>query len=122
MSETLETEFIDMNGMYKKKPNSCEPRSDIGSSSIPGPNHDGGKLVICQDHFLYTVIGDLNHQGRLQNIKNGSDPDDTSVIFRVSPNDGSADKYNPFINDPNIAMLRYYVYGIRNSLELHLTP
>src|SRR5919201_2018982 len=67
--------------------------------ALPGPNHDGGKLVIGPDHYLYAVIGDLNHRGKLQNIKDGPDPDDTSVILRVNPNDGSAAKDNPFIND-----------------------
>jgi glucose/arabinose dehydrogenase len=38
--------------------------------AIPGPNHDGGKLMMGpQDHYLYAVIGDLNHRGQLQNIK-----------------------------------------------------
>jgi aldose sugar dehydrogenase len=33
--------------------------------AIPGPNHDGGKLTIGPDNYLYTVIGDLNHEGKL---------------------------------------------------------
>src|SRR5919198_5854364 len=32
--------------------------------ALPGPNHDGGKLVIGPDHYLYAVIGDLNHRGK----------------------------------------------------------
>ena len=27
---------------------------------LPGPNHDGGKLLIGPDRYLYAVIGDLN--------------------------------------------------------------
>jgi glucose/arabinose dehydrogenase len=50
--------------------------------AVPGPNHDGGKLIIGPDNYLYAVIGDLNHRGELQNIIDGRDPDDTSVIFR----------------------------------------
>ena len=30
--------------------------------ALPGPNHDGGKLVIGSDHYLYAVIGDLSHR------------------------------------------------------------
>jgi glucose/arabinose dehydrogenase len=90
--------------------------------ALPGPNHDGGKLVIGPDHYLYAVIGDLNHRGKLQNIKDGPDPDDTSVILRVNPNDGSAAKDNPFINDENTAMHRYYAYGIRNSFGITFDP
>jgi glucose/arabinose dehydrogenase len=102
--------------------NLVNPTLILDLPALPGPNHDGGKLIIGPDHYLYAVIGDLNHRGKLQNIKNGSDPDDTSVIFRVNPNDGSAAKDNPFINDPNIAMHRYYAYGIRNSFGITFDP
>ncbi|MGB6628464.1 MAG: PQQ-dependent sugar dehydrogenase, partial [Nitrososphaeraceae archaeon] len=75
--------------------------------AIPGPYHNGGKLVIGPDHYLYAVIGNLNTgNGLLQNNKHGKEPDDTSVILRVNPNDGSADPNNyPFfsINDENIS-------------------
>jgi glucose/arabinose dehydrogenase len=90
--------------------------------ALPGPNHDGGKLLIGPDHYLYAVIGDLNHRGKLQNIIDGPDPDDTSVIFRVKPNHGSAAPDNPFINDPNAEMHKYYAYGIRNSFGIAFDP
>jgi glucose/arabinose dehydrogenase len=64
----------------------------------PGPNHDGGKIVIGPDGYLYAVIGDLNHDGQLQNFPAGPPPDDTGVIFRVNPEDGSAAPDNPFAN------------------------
>jgi len=40
----------------------------------PGPNHNGGKLLIEPSfnqtgQYLYAVIGDLNHDGKLQNFK-----------------------------------------------------
>ena len=71
---------------------------------LPGPNHDGGKILIGPSpnetgQYLYAVIGDLNHDGKLQNFKDGPSPDDTSVIFRINPNDGNAPKGNPFPND-----------------------
>jgi glucose/arabinose dehydrogenase len=90
--------------------------------ALPGPNHDGGKLAIGPDHYLYTVIGDLNHRGKLQNIKDGPDPDNTSIILRVKPNDGSAPMDNPFIKDPNNAMHNYYAYGVRNSFGITFDP
>jgi aldose sugar dehydrogenase len=90
--------------------------------ALPGPNHDGGKLVIGPDHYLYAVIGDLNHRGKLQNMMDGPDPDDTSVIFRVKPDDGSAAPENPFINDQNVEMHKYYAYGIRNSFGIAFDP
>jgi aldose sugar dehydrogenase len=90
--------------------------------ALPGPNHDGGKLVIGPDNYLYAVIGDLNHRGKLQNIKDGPDPDNTSVILRVNPDDGSAAKDNPFIKNVNPAMHKYYAYGIRNCFGITFDP
>ena len=103
--------------------NLVNPTLILDLPAFPGPNHDGGKLVIGPDHYLYAVIGDLNHRGKLQNIKDGPDPDDTSVIFRVNPNDGSAAKDNPFIsNNVTTAMHKYYAYGVRNSFGITFDP
>jgi aldose sugar dehydrogenase len=90
--------------------------------AIPGPNHDGGKLMIGPDNYLYGVIGDLNHDGKLQNFPNGPDPDDTGIIFRVNPNDGTPAPDNPLSADPNNPLSKYYAYGIRNSFGLTFDP
>jgi aldose sugar dehydrogenase len=90
-----------------------------------GLNHPGGKLAIGPDHYLYAVIGDLNRQGKLQNFKDGPEPDDTSVILRVNPDNGYPANNNPFLdekNDNNSAMSRYFAYGIRNSFGLAFDP
>jgi aldose sugar dehydrogenase len=88
-----------------------------------GPNHDGGVMTFGQDGALYVVIGDLNRNGKLQNIANGPDPDDTGVIFRVDTN-GAALPDNPFFNParPTDAMGRYWSYGTRNSFGLTIDP
>lgn len=91
----------------------------------PGPNHNGGKLLIEPSfnqtgQYLYAVIGDLNHDGKLQNFKDGPDPDDTSVIIRINLNNGSAPDGNPFPNDNTTS--RYWAYGIRNSFGLGIDP
>ena len=91
--------------------------------AAPGPYHNGGKMVIGPDHYLYVVIGNLNTgDGLLQNNKHGKEPDDTSVILRIKPSDGSAAPKNPFINDTNSAMRKYYAYGIRNSFGMTFDP
>jgi glucose/arabinose dehydrogenase len=92
---------------------------------LPGPNHDGGKILIGPapnetGQYLYVVIGNLNHNGKLQNFKDGPDPDDTGVILRVNPNNGSVPKGNPFPNDSTTS--RYWAYGIRNSFGLAIDP
>jgi aldose sugar dehydrogenase len=88
----------------------------------PGPNHDGGKIVIGPDGYLYAVIGDLNHDGQLQNFPDGPPPDDTSVILRVNVEDGSAAPDNPFANSGDDALSKYYAYGIRNSFGMDFDP
>jgi glucose/arabinose dehydrogenase len=90
--------------------------------AIPGPNHDAGKLVIGPDQYLYAIIGDLNHDGKLQNFLDGPEPDDTGAIFKVNPNDGSAAPNNPFVNSGDSVLSRYYAYGIRNSFGLAIDP
>jgi aldose sugar dehydrogenase len=90
-----------------------------------GLNHPGGKLAVGPDHYLYAVIGDLNRHGKLQNFINGPDPDNTSVILRVNPDNGYPAKNNPFLSTENgnsSAMSRYFAYGIRNSFGLAFDP
>ena len=116
------------NKIYKYHWNGMEltdPSLILDLPGLPGPNHDGGKILIGPSpnetrQYLYAVIGDLNHNGKLQNFKDGPEPDDTSVIFRVNPNDGSSPKGNPFSND-NLTS-RYWAYGIRNSFGLAIDP
>lgn len=84
-----------------------------------GPNHDGGVIAFGPDGFLHAVIGDLNRNGKLQNIPPGADPDDTGVILRIDTNgNGAAD--NPFFTpaEPAPRMNRYFAYGVRNSFGL----
>jgi len=94
---------------------------------LPGENHNGGKIIADpENRVIYAVIGDLNRRGMLQNFKNGSLPDDTSVIVRINP-DGSPAQGNPFLDvsrtDGNYMNLsKYYAYGIRNSFGLAIDP
>lgn len=82
----------------------------------PGPNHDGGKMLVGPDGMLYAVIGDLNRNGMLQNYNSGPVPDDTSVILRVD-RDGDA------VNGSLLGDLaKYYAYGIRNGFGLDFDP
>jgi aldose sugar dehydrogenase len=98
------------------------PKLILDLPALPGPNHNAGKLVMGPDHYLYVIIGDLNHDGKLQNFLDGPEPDDTGVIFKVNPNDGSAAPNNPFVNSGNSVLSRYYAYGIRNSFGITIDP
>jgi glucose/arabinose dehydrogenase len=85
----------------------------------PGPNHDGGKIAIGPDRMLYTVIGDLNRDGILQNVVDGPLPDDTSVILRVDYNGNGVG--NP-LSGGAADLSKYYAYGIRNSFGFDFDP
>jgi glucose/arabinose dehydrogenase len=88
----------------------------------PGPNHDGGKIVIGPDGNMYAVLGDLNHDGQLQNFPDGPPPDDTGSIFRINTADGSALPDNPFTGSGIDALSKYYAYGVRNSFGMDFDP
>src|ERR687896_886539 len=85
----------------------------------PGPNHDGGKIAIGPDRMLYAVIGDLNRDGMLQNLRDGPLPDDTSVILRIDYNGNGIG--NP-LSAIGLDLSKYYAYGIRNSFGSDFDP
>lgn len=92
--------------------------------ATPGTNHQGGKIFIGKDGTLYSITGEMQRNGQLQNIKNGPPPDSTGIILRIDPTTGQALPDNPFVNkNPNVEGLdRYYAYGIRNSFGLTFDP
>jgi aldose sugar dehydrogenase len=85
----------------------------------PGPNHDGGKIAIGPDRMLYTVIGDLNRDGMLQNVVDGPLPDNTSVILRVDYDGNGVG--NP-LSGGGADLSKYYAYGVRNSFGFDFDP
>ena len=88
----------------------------------PGTNHQGGKLKIGPDNQLYVIVGEMQREGQLQNFQSGPAPDDTGVILRVNPADGSPSSGNPLSNDPANPLSKYYAYGIRNSFGIEFDP
>ena len=108
------------------------PKIILDLPAGPGTNHQGGKVKIGPDNQLYTIVGELQREGQLQNIKDGPAPDDSGVIFRVNPSDGSPSDNNPFIEIDNTSnnnnnsdsnpLSKYYAYGIRNSFGMDFDP
>jgi aldose sugar dehydrogenase len=85
--------------------------------------HNGGKMVIGHDGYLYAVIGDQVHNGQLQNFPKGNPPDYTGSIFRINPKNGSGAPDNPFVSTgEKNDMSKYYAYGIRNSFGMDIDP
>jgi glucose/arabinose dehydrogenase len=98
------------------------PQLLVDLPSGPGTNHQGGKLKLGPDNQLYVIIGEMQREGQLQNLQNGPPPDDTGVILRLNPADGSPSSGNPFSNDPANPLSKYYAYGIRNSFGIEFDP
>lgn len=85
----------------------------------PGDHHNGGEILIGPDENVYLTVGDLesNITGS-QNVHNGSPPDGTSGILRLTQ-EGRA--VNGILGDkPPLNM--YYGYGIRNSFGMDFDP
>jgi aldose sugar dehydrogenase len=98
------------------------PTPILNLPALPGPNHEGGKLMIGPDNYLYGVIRDLNHDSMLQNFQDGPSPDDTGIIFRINATDGTVAPDNPSSTEQNDPLSKYFAYGIRNSFGLTFDP
>jgi glucose/arabinose dehydrogenase/plastocyanin len=84
------------------------------------PDHNGGKLAIGPDGNVYAVIGEVGeHQTQAENLENGSPPDGTGGVIRVTP-DGLPVPNGPFGDKPPLNY--YFGYGIRNSFGLGFDP
>jgi aldose sugar dehydrogenase len=98
------------------------PKLLLNLPAIPGPNHDGGKVVIGQDNNVYTVIGDLrSHRTQAQNVINGPPADSTGGILRVTQ-DGQPVSNAPLGQGTTSPLNLYYAYGIRNSFGMDFDP
>lgn len=98
-----------------------DPQLLLDLPATPGTNHQGGKLKVGPDKQLYVVVGEMQREGQLQNFQSGQPPDDSGVILRVNPINGSASANNPFAANGDEAG-RYYAYGIRNSYGFDFDP
>jgi glucose/arabinose dehydrogenase len=91
--------------------------------ATPATNHQGGKLVASNDGYLYSVTGELQRNGKDQNIVNGPDPDFSGAILKTNANDGSPAPNNPFKSDNSNDPINWYqAYGLRNSFGLGIDP
>jgi glucose/arabinose dehydrogenase len=98
------------------------PRLLLDLPASPGPIGNGGKVIVGPDNNVYVTIGDVGingHSTKAENIQNGSEPDGTSGILRVSQ-DGQP--VLPGILGNNYPLNLYYSYGMWNSFGLAFDP
>ena len=83
-------------------------------------NHNGGSIVIGPDSNIYLVVGDVGKLGsKTQNYQNGSEPDGTSGILRLTQDGNPVG--NAILGDYYPLNL-YYAYGIKNSFGIDFDP
>jgi len=98
------------------------PKLLLDLPATPGAIGDGGKVIIGPDNNVYVTIGDVGingHNTKAQNIQNGSEPDGTSGILRVTQ---SGQPILPGILGNKFPLNLYYSYGIWNSFGLAFDP
>src|ERR687888_261379 len=95
------------------------PKLLLDLPAVPGPGHNGGRILIGPDNNVYFTIGDVGHKGKTQNFINGPDPDGTSGILRITQ-DGKP-VGNGILGD-KFPLNLYYAYGIRNSFGMDFDP
>src|SRR5919198_755599 len=95
------------------------PKLLLDLPAVPGPGHNGGRILIGPDNNVYFTIGDVGHKGKTQNFINGPDPDGTSGILRVTQ-DGKPVGNGILGNKYPLNL--YYAYGIRNSFGIDFDP
>ena len=97
------------------------PKLLLSLPASPGPNNNGGRVLVGPDDNVYFVIGDVDgHKTLAQNVKGGQAPDGTSGILRITQ-DGQAVK-SVFGDSKENMNKYYYAYGIRNSFGIDFDP
>lgn len=94
-------------------------------------NHDAGPISFGADGKLYTVNGDQNLRGQLQNVADGPEPDNgdfAGIVVRLN-DDGSTPEDNPFFaagaeigGQVGENIQEIWAYGVRNSFGLAHHP
>jgi glucose/arabinose dehydrogenase len=102
------------------------PKLLLSIPGLPGPQHNGGKIIIGKDNNLYITIGDVggsfvgkSTETKTQNFANGSEPDGRAGIIRITQ--GGKPVGNGILGGSQILNL-YYAYGIKNIFGIDFDP
>jgi len=97
------------------------PKLLLDLPATPGAIGNGGKVIVGPNNNVYITVGDVGngHTTKAQNFQNGSDPDGTGGILRISQ-DGKA--LIPGILGNKFPLNLYYSYGMWNSFGIDFDP
>jgi aldose sugar dehydrogenase len=89
--------------------------------------HNGGKIVIGPDKYIYLGVGQLTNMGvsdprnrALNNHRDADEPDGRGGILRIDQN-GQPIGTHGILGDEE-PLNKYYAYGIRNSFGMDFDP
>jgi len=93
----------------------------------PGTRHNGGKILIGSDNYLYVMIGEapiqnIPSQNRALNYEgnDADEPDGRGGILRIDQN-GEVTETHGILGDEE-PLNKYYAYGIRNGFGMDFDP
>ena len=89
------------------------------STTAKNAFHNGGKIVIGPDNYVYLSVGNMEHSTQALNNKTGLQPDGSAGILRLTQDGKIANK--KILGDAYPLNL-YYAYGIRNSFGMDFDP
>ena len=105
------------------------PKLIASLPGLPGPSHNGGKLLMDKEKNLFVTIGDLQttkfnqnktgYDTKAQNIINGTFPDGRGGILRITHDGKPVGNGTLGVDYP---LNLYYAYGIKNSFGIGLDP
>lgn len=105
------------------------PKLIASLPGLPGPSHNGGKLLMDKEKNLFVTIGDLQttkfnqnktgYDTKAQNIINGTIPDGRGGILQITQDGKPVGNGTLGVDYP---LNLYYAYGIKNSFGIGLDP
>jgi glucose/arabinose dehydrogenase len=115
--------------LARKNNTLTNPKLIVSLPGLPGPSHNGGKLLMDKDGNLLVTVGDLQstkfnqnmtgYDTKAQNILNGTSPDGRAGILRITQDGKSVG--SGILGDDSTLNL-YYAYGIKNSFGIGIDP
>jgi len=96
------------------------PKLLLDLPAIPGPGHNGGKMIIGHDKSIFLVIGDvMGDKAKAQNFEDGQESNIIGGVLRVDQEGHPLD--HGYLGSKYPLNL-YYAYGIRNSFGIDFDP
>ena len=95
------------------------PKLILDVAAVPGPGHNGQKMIIGPDNNIYITVGDVGYKSQTENFPNNPNTNGTGGILRITQ-DGKPVGTGIIVD--KFPLNLYYAYGIRNSLGIDFDP